>query len=274
MRVPGFEPGSRAWEEAILEEFRKFALNLYSEEHARNLYFYLRKLGLKIVLNPSNAIELSKLRPRPAKQTLISISAFLKFLKLRGIEIDLDLNFIKQFAKKEQPKIDIFEYEERGDVIKQALSMVKKNLGPKKKIFTQVAFFTGLRASEIRFLFKNWERLRKKEIEKCMVVELNYLRRTKNAYLTIMPTALAEQIYPIDFGKNIARKLTYKGIKVMLFRKAHTAILSRTMMPHEIDLLQGRLNSILVRHYVKHLREIAKKYWEAYGDYIILLTLS
>ena len=64
-----------------------------------------------------------------------------------------------------------------------------------------------------------------------------------------------------------------KRIHVSIMRKAHLAILSNTMQQHEIDLLQGRVSSITVKHYTKHLREIAVKYLEAYKKYLYLLEL-
>ncbi len=63
------------------------------------------------------------------------------------------------------------------------------------------------------------------------------------------------------------------GIKWGILRKAHVAILSTRLIELEIKLLQGKVSEIMVKHYTKHLREIADKYIEAYKPYLFLIDL-
>jgi len=266
MRAPGFEPGPEAWQ-AYLKDFEKFALKFYSETYAKKCIYWLKRIGLKIIEDPQNAILLADLSPNAGRYTMCAIAMFGKFLKLYGITLPVTRAFLKQFAKKETPRFNIFEEDE--DIIEVALNMLEKKTNAGRKFFAVVGFFTGLRIPELIYMFANWDSLRKKTFEQTTVVELNYFRRSKNAYLTMMPYDLAEKIKQRTYGKNIGYHLSKAGIKMSIMRKAHTAILSRTMMPHEIDLLQGRLTSILIRHYVKHLREIARKYWKAYREYYV-----
>ncbi len=65
----------------------------------------------------------------------------------------------------------------------------------------------------------------------------------------------------------IDKRLREKCVYLSLMRKVHRNILSRTMDDAEIDLLQGRLSKIIVKHYTKHIYDIAHKYEEAYQPY-------
>jgi len=82
---------------------------------------------------------------------------------------------------------------------------------------------------------------------------------------------LAKRIKPLKLGKKLAEHLREKGAKLSVFRKAHVAILAPHLNPAEIDLLQGRTSTILVKHYVRYVREIARRYGEAYRKYISML---
>jgi len=89
-----------------------------------------------------------------------------------------------------------------------------------------------------------------------------------------MPARLYEMLVKVNLRitrNTIQNPKDKKGIHVSISRKAHLAILSSVMQQHEIDLLQGRVSNVTVRHYVKHLREIADKYAKAYEPYMNIL---
>jgi intergrase/recombinase len=137
------------------------------------------------------------------------------------------------------------------------------------KLPTLIAFFTGLRSTEIKYLLERWDELKKIEIhDYVMLVELNYDRGKKKAYITLMPTQLAEQIKRMKLSSNWKDAVRYKyGVRLGLFRKAWIAITAKHLDAAERDLLQGRLKSVQVRHYIKHIRDIAKRYAEAFEKY-------
>jgi len=230
----------------------------------------MKRYGLKILENQRNAVILANLGRRTAEYVIVALSIYQRFMRLNGINIELDKELLKKHVKKEET-IRIFDYEEDESIIEQALEMIEKVKG-KRRLFIITAFFTGLRGKELILLFRSWNSLRKKDFEEVEVIETGFIRRTKKSYLTMMPKQLAEQIEEWRCGDRIVENLCKKGVKISLFRKVHVAVLSKTMMPHEIDLLQGRLNSILVKHYVKHLREIAEKYWRAYKEFLFLFS--
>lgn len=139
-----------------------------------------------------------------------------------------------------------------------------------------IAFFTGLRGDEVIYLIKNYNRLRKIYLDKVIVVGLNFIRKSKKAYITILPREFENYIlkYMNEIGyRSVDNIRDKKGIGIGLYRKVHNAILSETMKEHEIKLLQGKVSDIQVKHYTKHIRRIAEKYVEAYNDYWGLISL-
>ena len=118
-------------------------------------------------------------------------------------------------------------------------------------------------------MFERWDELKKIEIhDNVMLVELNYDRGKKKAYITLMPTALANQIKSMKLSPNWKDAVRYKyEVRLGLFRKAWIAITTKHLDAAERDLLQGRLRSVQVKHYIKHIRDIAKRYAEAFVKY-------
>ena len=103
--------------------------------------------------------------------------------------------------------------------------------------------------------------------------ELNYHRRRKKAWLTIMPEKLYRYLSPVYIGVNIDTRLREKGVHLSLMRKVHRSILSRTMDDAMIDLLQGRAPKIIVKHYTKDLIDIIERYEKAYKPYYKIIDV-
>lgn len=141
------------------------------------------------------------------------------------------------------------------------------------------AFYTGLRAPEIKHMFDSWWKLKKlKVIDGVVLVELNYDRVKKKAYITLLPKQLAELIernyIKISLTNEWRNHVLHKfDIALGLMRKAWIAITARYLDPAERDLLQGRVKSVQVRHYVKHIKSIAARYKEAFKSYLHLVNL-
>ena len=190
--------------------------------------------------------------------------------------LPLSSHLSDQYLAPKQERVKLLELEIDKSIIDKALEEIKQLKGGILwKLLARISFFTGLRGTEIVFLWNNWRHLNKLYLDKVVVVEIGYIRKSKKAWITIMPLRLANLI-----TKYSNTKITYTaidnlrdkaGVHVGLMRKVHLAILSETMREHEIKLLQGRVSEITVKHYTRHLREIARKYYEAYKNYFILL---
>ncbi|MCS7386884.1 MAG: integrase [archaeon GB-1867-005] len=246
-----------------LEDFKRYCFERYSRWHARNIYRYAVKYALQILEDPSKAIILKRLTFRVSRYVLESASVLLQYLKLKGVNVDVDLSLLRKHINRDQ-KIRVLDFEGDHSIVEEAIRQVtESSLGPTLKLVAITAFFTGLRSPELRFMFEKWRDLRKIEYDNVSVVELGYDRGKKKAWITMMPSELAVQIKPVKLGWKLAEHLREKGVKLSILRKSHVAMLSTHLNPAEIDLLQGRLNKVLVKHYIKHLRSIAKRYREA-----------
>ena len=256
------------------EDFKRYLYRRYSRNHAKNCFLYLRKYGLKVLKDP---LVLRELSYYSARHVLESYTSLEDYLDLKGVELVVNRRKLKKYMPPKPLNLDLFEWVEQGQrrLIDQAIDQLVFN--PRLKGLHRntafIAFYTGLRGPEIRYLIMNADRLRSINLDYGVsIVELNYNRVKKKAYLTMLPTKLYEHVKGIGYiGEMVSKRLQEKGVSVKLMRKVHRAILSRTMDEAEIDLLQGRLTSVLVRYYTKHLLDIAEKYHKAYQPYYKLL---
>ncbi len=249
-----------------------------------NHLYYLVKNYSYVLKDYTKILELD-LSYKTLTMMITAFKRFNEFLANEyGIVLNIDFEKLKEIAKmkKGEEKIDIFnfEWEYQKGIIQEALDILKrmKNESLKKRIFLITLFFTGLRASEGCYLLNNFSNLRFLKYKETVIIELNYIRRTKKAYLTILPSKLFKKLSEILKNENPSYNLYFienlnkrNNVKTYIFRKSFVAIASNTMQPHEIDLLQGRMNSILVKHYVRHLKEIAEKYEKAFEPYYNLI---
>ncbi len=261
---------------AFRQGFREYLFSRYVRDDARLRYNYLYK-HIKVIIDP---VYITKLTPCQAKHLLNGIAALRDYLELIGYKktasiIDDYLKQLRKIAPKTQ-KVNVLDYEIDTSIIDKALKELEQLKGGKLwKILALISFFTGLRGTEIVFLWNNWRRLRKIYHNSIVIVELGYNRKSKKAWITMLPQKLADlidkyAIEPVSYT-SIQNLRDKAGVHVGLMRKVHLGILSKTMMEHEIKLLQGRISEITVRHYTRHLRAIADKYKEAYSEYFTLL---
>ncbi len=267
-------------------EWLKWMKMRYTSKSHASFCFKTAKMYLVDVLR--NPAILKQLNYRRARGVIEAITPLRDYVKIRyGIELRIDTKILWKFMPAKpisEVTNAILEYEltENGgkDIITMALEKLEEILGrnSKFKIPTVIAFFTGLRAPEIKYMIDNWERLRKIEVvSNVMLIELNYDRIKKKAYITLMP----KQLYDVINNNYMHIKLTHEwrnhllhkfGIALGIMRKAWIAITSRYLDPAERDLLQGRLRSVQVKHYVKHVKSIASRYYEAFKPYLHLVA--
>jgi hypothetical protein len=86
----------------ILEDFEEYCYEIYSEEHARKLYGYMKNYGVKILQDRRNAVMLANIGGRTAEYVLVALSVFQRFMKLNGIELDIDRELLKKHIRKEE----------------------------------------------------------------------------------------------------------------------------------------------------------------------------
>ncbi len=261
----------------ILKEFERYLINRGIYANYKHHICRVRKYLPDLMKNGDKILELN-FSYRTLSGIVTAIKYFQEFLFERyNIVLPIDIRYLRERIKvRKQERINLFEYFDR-DIINEALEILHKSIsyGLKTRIYLLVLFFTGLRACEVNYFLNNLKKLRRIKIGNVLLFELNYNRRTKKAYLTILPLKLFKKLSGININYNFSnafrQKINKKGIKTYIFRKSFVAIASNTIQPHEIDLLQGRIGSILIKHYVRHLKEIAEKYEKAFKEYEYLI---
>ncbi|BEP17069.1 hypothetical protein PYJP_04210 [Pyrofollis japonicus] len=264
---------------SLLEGFREYVHSRYRKETARHNYNYIRRHGQQALTNPT---YISKLTYKQARHLLLGLAALRDYLALMGMREHAEVldSYLKQLRKlaPKPTKVKLLEYELDKSIIEKALNeverIVKSGAAYTTKLAALTAFFTGLREPEIVYLLQNYPRLRKILEDGAVIVELGFDRRSKKAWVTIIPNDLAEMIeevhrHRLSIGMNLVKDARDRhGLHVSIHRKSHAAILGPFMSENEIKLLQGKVGEIMVKHYTKHLRELARRYLEAYKEYI------
>ncbi len=247
----------------------------YSRYHISNMFYTARKHALKTLLDPT---YLSRRHWKTARHILNAISVLQDYLDLRGVELVVNYKKLRKYLPPKTEAVDIFEYVDRfgGRLIDQAMNQLVFNDQLRKSSFYSIialtGFFTGLRSTEIRYLVMNKNKLETRFYKSVAIIELNYIRPHKKAIVTMMPKELYHIIPESYVGVLIDKYLRGKGLYLSLMRKVHRNILSREMDDAEIDLLQGRLEKVIVVHYTKHIYDIALKYEKAYQPYYKIIS--
>ena len=255
-----------------------------SRGHAIYLYTTAKKYLPHVLRNP---VLLRSLNYRRALAVLEALAALRDYARLLGAELSVDTKFLRKFLPpKRASEITeaLLEYEvEEGngkDIISQALEAVNTVLTRESsfKVPVLVAFYTGLRSTEIRYMLDRWYDLRKIEVvDGVVLVELNYDRVKKKCYITLLPKELvpriSEWVRESRLSANWKDHLRHRyNVRLGIFRKAYHAITARHLDKAERELLHGHLKSIQVRHYIRHIKSIAARYREAFEPYIYLIS--
>jgi len=260
--------------------FRQYVFSRYTRDDARHRFNYVIKF--KDVL--SDPMVITRLTYKQAHHLLNGLASVRDYIKLLGyndiaIQLDVYIKSLRKLAPRNN-NVVVLEYEIDKSIIDKALEQINKVIESKSIIWALEAiidFFTGLRGPEVVYMINNWPRLRKIVHNDAVIIELGYVRKSKKAWVTIMPLKLALIIdelvkQGLRAGHTSIQNLRDKAdVNISIFRKAHLAILSSKLMELEIKLLHGRVSEVTVKHYTKHLREIAEKYIEAYRPYLWIL---
>ena len=257
----------------------------YSSRGHAIYVFTSTKYLVRILENP---LEMKKLPYRRARGILEAIPAIRDYVLLMyGIKLEINTRLLRKYMPPKQvatvtESILEFELKETGksiNIIDKALEYINgiARRNTKYRIPILISFFTGLRSTEVKYMLDNWNSLRKIPLNGVYLVVLNYDRNKKKAYITLLPEKLVQLIsknYPIILTSNWKDHVRHKfNINIGLFRKAWIAITSKYLDEAERDLLQGRLRSVQVKHYIKHIKLISERYLESFKQYLHLIDL-
>ncbi len=253
-------------------DWKKFAefcsLKSNNKAHINNLLNHAKRYGSMLFMNPLDfALEFKKVseEKKSAKRHMLqALAALSKYLDLKNDTYKYYQRFKElrtksgiSWAEEKIPQILVREVPKERilDTIK---SMEERRL----KATCILHVLTGLRTSEIFYLVKNFDSLKKTELEKGFIIELSYLRRTKKAFVTFLhkdSMGLLKIAYnnKRSYWDNIRKY----GIKPYDFRRMFESLYS-SLRSHEVDLLQGRLTTELTIHYTRDMSSLADKILE------------
>ena len=254
-------------------DWKKFAefcgLRSKNRTHIYNLINYSKKYGNMIYSNPMDfALQLKRLSEENKsmkRHVLQSLAAFAKYMDMKE---DTE-KYYKRF-KELRIKSGISWSEEKSPQIlvrqipkEKVLDVIRSVKENRLKATCLVHMLTGLRTSEVFYLVKNFDTLKKTETDKGFIIEMSYIRRTKKSFITFLHKDAVKFLKDTYIDKrsywNNIRKY---GIKPYDFRRAFESIYGN-LRSHEVDLLQGRLTTELTIHYTRDISSLAKKVLDA-----------
>jgi len=264
--------------------FRDYLEGRYRKDYAAYLYRNA-KLVPQVLTNPA---ILKKFSHRKARAILEAITPIKDYAKISlGFKLDIDTQLLrKHLPEKTVSEVteEILKYElkvnesMRKSIISQALDSLNKILKTNSvlyKLALVTQFFTGLRGSEIAFMFKNWKTRKKLFLDDVVLITLDYDRKKKKAYITLIPRKLyniLNEVLPKELSIWWVDTVRERyGINTSIMRKSWVAITVRYLDEGERNLLQGRLKTIEVKDYIKHILDISKRYKEAFTQYEYLI---
>ncbi len=250
-------------------DWKKFAefctLKSKNKAHINNLVNYSKRYGRMLFMNPLDfALEFKKLSQEGKsmkRHMLQALAALSKYLDLKE-----DTSRYYDRFKELRTKSGISWNEEKVPQIlvreipkEKTLEIIKSISGRRLKATCMIHLLTGLRTSEVFYLVKNFDTLKKTETGRGYIIELSYLRRTKKAFVTFLhkdAIGLLKDAYmdKRSYWNNIKKY----GVKPYDFRRMFESLYGN-LRSHEVDLLQGRLTTELTIHYTRDMSSIAGK---------------
>ncbi len=249
------------------EKFKEFlSLKCSNKTHINNIINYSKKFGYLLNLDALNfALEFKKIvgnKKTLKRHVLEALSNLAKFLDLQ-----YGTDFYKNFVEKRKKAGITWTQEKIPKIISESISLEKlieitKSFEKRLKATCILHLLTGLRTSELFYLIKNFENLKKKELNKGYLIELLYLRKTKNVFFTFLHyNALNFLPYAYKSKRTYWNALKKFNLKPYDYRRAFESLYSN-LRSHEIDLLQGRASNELVTHYTRDIESLANKVFE------------
>ncbi|MEM5801986.1 MAG: integrase [Candidatus Aenigmatarchaeota archaeon] len=248
------------------KEFAEFcSLKSKNRAHINNLVNYAKKYHELIFLNPLKFAlkfkEISQQKKSLKRHILQALAAFAKYLDLK-----YNTNEYYEKFKELRSKAGISWAEEKvpqflvNEISKEKILEIIKSIEEERlKATSLLHLLTGLRTSEVFYLVKNFDRLKKSENEKGFIVELAYLRKTKKVFVTFLHRDATNLIKKAFRSKrSYWKNLKKYGLKPYDFRRIFESVYSN-LRSHEVDLLQGRLSTELTIHYTRDISSIAER---------------
>ncbi len=252
------------------KEFADFcSLRSKNKSHVNNLLNYAKKYHWLLYLSPLDfALKIKEIvqnKKSLKRHILQALAALSKYLDLKYNTSDCYAKFkdlrLKAGISWSEEKIPQFLVNEISK--EKILEIIKSIKEERLKATSIVHLLTGLRTSEVFYLIKNFDKLRKSNNEKGLIIELAYFRKTKKVFVTFLhkdAISLINKSYKNkrSYWKNLKKY----GIKPYDFRRIFESIYTN-LRSHEIDLIQGRLSTELTIHYTRDISSIAEKILDA-----------
>ena len=248
-------------------DWEKFKMYLSTKssnkKHINNMVNYAKKFHYLLDLSPLEfALEMKKITQNKKTLKRHVLQALANFSKFLDLTKDTDI-YYKRF-KELREKANISWGEEKTPFIlkepinKQEIIEKIKNIKNKRlKATIIIHLLTGLRTGEVFYLIKNFEKLKKMEVDNGVIIELNFVRKTKKVFFTVLhKDALKFVKIAYKCEKSYWKNISQIGIQPYVFRRLFETLYSN-LRSHEIDLLQGRMKSELILHYTRDINSIA-----------------
>jgi len=254
-------------------KYKEYCYRKYASSWANPLFHYSRKyyhlLGdIKQIetFPPSTRTNILKSLVCLAKYLGIYLE-FKNKLKEHGIKWKTNNNGLSVFLK-------LFN-NNNSDVLEWYKSATSK-LSDNEALYLKFVLLSGLRVREAQNSFNliiklaNENRLKEYYNEKLTTLEhfryKEFLRNTKNTYITIIPKELvleianSKPVYYSSINKHL--RMNKLNLRIKELRSYYTSYMARHgLIQEEVDLLQGRVpKSIFVRHYLTiDFKQLAKR---------------
>jgi hypothetical protein len=244
-------------------QYRVFLHSIYSKQYA-NMQFNNGRRYLECLGNPSKLLSLTPSSRANALKSLVRLSKYLGYylqfkerIKQYGIKWVRPDSFSSFLRIMNNNHSDLIAW----------FNKVSGILDDNEKLYLKFMLLSGLRMSEGILAFNliielhRENRLSEYFNEQLSMLEhyrhKQFLRNTKNAYITIIPKDLVMEIAnsrPVSYHA-IHCFLLKRGINLRIrdLRSYYASFMVRhSMISEEVDLLQGRVpKSVFARHYLK-----------------------
>jgi hypothetical protein len=246
-----------------LVKYREFLDSKYrSRVYASTIFGYTLRF-YDAYANPSIIQTVPSTIRHNVLKAMIALSKFKgEYLEFHQKIKQYDIKWISQDSFTSFLKI----FNNNHDSLLQWYKDVSKIMKPNEQLWLRYLALSGLRCTEAELSFNRIIELgkdRKSEyINELGIVEhfrfpKDFLRGTKNCYITIVPANLLEEI--IESQKlcysTIRKRLEHNGFNQRFkeLRSFYSSFMAKNgLMSEEIDLLQGRVpKSVFARHYLK-----------------------
>ena len=264
VRLPGFEPGSSAWEASQNVDWEKFHVWLigkkYSKCYVKDLYSYAKQYYPSLLKGDFSEIrDLSEgLRPHVIK----SLSALSKFLgcydRFKALVKDYGLTWGGRSA--DDIIIDRLSKIENPDEVFTWIKEVKK-VRPDLSCFMDLMAVSGLRLVEAvnsyNLIIRNgngYYNIEHSILEHFKFKE-TFIRKNKKAFISFIPSDLIEKIrsnQALTSADAVQQLIRKRGLKLRFsdIREAHASFMTKFLKDVEIDFLHGRVTTnVFMRNY-------------------------